>query len=121
MSNINYTQNNTKKELLNILSNLKKTQIIDMINQYNTNTTKTQNQNKNQNQNQTKTQNQNKTKTQNKNKNKNKNQTKTQNKNKNKQTKSSIEVVKKIIHIPKQLNQIEFKKSKANNIEYKNI
>ena len=36
-SNINYTQNNTKKELLNILSNLKKTQIVDMINQYNQN------------------------------------------------------------------------------------
>ena len=34
-NNINYNLNNTKKELLDIISKLKKTEIISMINQYN--------------------------------------------------------------------------------------
>lgn len=118
-SNINYTQNNTKKELLNILSNLKKTQIVDMINQYN------QNQDQNQmkkvinkkNTNLLNVQYQQKQKINNQKKQKEK-QNKKQ---KQKENKSSIEVTKQFIHIPEELDAIEFKKSKANNYQYKNI
>ncbi len=34
-TNVNINKNNTKKELLNIISKLKKTQIVDMIDNYN--------------------------------------------------------------------------------------
>ena len=117
MSNINYTQKNTKKELLNILSNLKKTEIVDMINQYNTNQNKLIKVKNNNNYEQLNYKIIKKNQTKNTNKTKNK----IKNKIKNKNNKSSIEVVKKIIHIPQELNKIEFKKSRANNIEYKNI
>ena len=48
--NINYNLKNTKKELLDIISKLKKTEIISMINQFN-NTNNVNNINKNENEN----------------------------------------------------------------------
>ena len=115
-TNIEFNVNSTKKELLEILSNLKKTHIVDMMNTYNQNNNKSNLKIK-KNNTQKNTQNlhikptsQKKT-----------NQKTTNQKSKEQENDSSIYVEKEIIKIPNNLTKLKFKKARSNNFQYEHI
>ena len=119
-TNIEFNVNSTKKELLEILSNLKKTHIVDMINTYNQNNNKSNlkiKKNNTQKNTQKNTQNLHiKPTSQKKTNQKTKNQ-----KSKEQENDSSIYVEKEIIKIPNNLTKLKFKKARSNNFQYEHI
>lgn len=134
-TNIEFNVNSTKKELLEILSNLKKTHIVDMMNTYNQNNNKSNlkiKKNNTQKNTQKNTQNlhikptsqkkTNQKKTNQKTKNQKTTNKKTTNqKSKEQENDSSIYVEKEIIKIPNNLTKLKFKKARSNNFQYEHI
>ena len=99
----NISENNTRKELLDVLSKLKKTEIVSMINHYNNKKVNSRNSNKNVNS-----------------RNSNKN-VKVQNTGMNSRMNTGINITKKKITVPKNLNSLELKPTAPDNDQYNGV
>ena len=117
----NISENNTKKELLDVLSKLKKTEIVSMINHYNNNNKKANSRNSNKNVNSRNSNKNVKVQNTGMNSRMNTGMNTGMNSRMNTGMNTGINITKKKITVPKNLNSLELKPTAPDNDQYNGV